>query len=120
MSAALRSGSGGNDIADHSPVVSKAYMSVRFMRGVELTRSMDIATYLEQQKAELGKQTKQVRDFSVFDFSYIPEQPVVRDECKELIDEMLRFDLSSIGTHMAVIGSRGSGKTLRTQIIWAS
>ena len=82
------------------------------MRGVELTRSMDIATYLEQQKAELGKQTKQVKDFSVFDFSYIPEQPVVREECRELIDEMLRFDLSGIGTHMAVIGSRGSGKTL--------
>ena len=48
------------------------------MRGVELMRRMDIASYLEQQKAELGKQTKQVKDFSVFDFGYIPAQPVVR------------------------------------------
>ena len=82
------------------------------MRGVELMRTMDIASYLKQQQAELGKQTKQVKDFSVFDFGYIPDQPVVREECKELIDEMLRFDISGIATHMAVIGSRGSGKTL--------
>jgi len=73
---------------------------------------MDIASYLQKQKAELGKQTKKVRDFSVFDFSYIPEQPVIRDECRELINEFLRFDLSGIGTHMAIVGSRGSGKTL--------
>ena len=75
-------------------------------------RRMDIAGYLQRQKEELGKQTREVKDFSVFDFSYIPEQPVVREECKELIDEMLRFDLSGIATHLAVIGSRGSGKTL--------
>jgi len=82
------------------------------MHGVELTRGMDIATYLQQQKDELGKETRLVRDFSVFDFNYIPDQPVMREECKELIDEMLRFDITGLANHQAVVGSRGSGKTL--------
>jgi cell division control protein 6 len=73
---------------------------------------MDIAAYLEGQKRQFGKESRLVKDFSVFDFHYIPDQPLVREECKELIDEMLRFDLSGIPNHYAVIGSRGSGKTL--------
>lgn len=36
----------------------------------------------------------------------------MRDECKHLIDEMLRFEVSGIPAHQAVIGSKGSGKTL--------
>ncbi|MCY2928872.1 MAG: AAA family ATPase [Planctomycetota bacterium] len=73
---------------------------------------MDIAAYLRQQKEQIGHESRQVKDFSVFDFNYIPPQPVVRMECKELIDEMLRFEVSGIASHYAVIGSRGSGKTL--------
>lgn len=73
---------------------------------------MDIAAYLRQQKEQIGQESRQVRDFSVFDFNFIPTQPIVRSECKELIDEMLRFEVSGVATHYAVIGSRGSGKTL--------
>ena len=98
-------------------VVGKAYMSARFTHGVELTRGMDIATYLQQQKDELGKETRRARDFSVFDFNYIPEQPVMREECKELIDEMLRFELTGLANHQAVVGSRGSGKTLMVKYL---
>ena len=82
------------------------------MRTLELMRQMDIATYMQRQRTQLGQESKQVKDFSVFDFNYIPDQPVMRDEGKELIDEMIRFDISGIPTHRAVIGSRGSGKTL--------
>lgn len=78
---------------------------------------MDIAAYLSQQKDHLGEETQQVKDFSVFDFNYIPDQPVMREECKELIDAMLRFEISGIPTHMAIIGSRGSGKTLTLKFL---
>ena len=73
---------------------------------------MDIASYLKRQKEQLGAESKQVKDFSVFDFNHVPDQPVMRPETTELIDEMLRFELSGIASHQAVIGSRGSGKTL--------
>ena len=73
---------------------------------------MDIAAYLKQQKQHIGREARFVRDFSVFDFDYIPQQPLMRDECKLLIDDMLRFDISGIPTHYTIIGSRGSGKTL--------
>jgi len=73
---------------------------------------MDIAAYLQEQKAQIGRESEQVKDFSVFDFNYIPEQPVMRDESKDLIQEMLRFDVSGVANHLAIIGSRGSGKTL--------
>jgi cell division control protein 6 len=36
----------------------------------------------------------------------------MREESKRLIKEMLRFEMSGIATHQAVIGSKGSGKTL--------
>ncbi|HNQ22563.1 MAG TPA: AAA family ATPase [Phycisphaerae bacterium] len=73
---------------------------------------MDIAAYLRQQKDHLGQEAKSVRDFSVFDFDHIPDQPLLREEAKLLIDELLRFDITGIPTHYAIIGSRGSGKTL--------
>jgi len=82
------------------------------MRSVELMRRMDIASYLQQQKDNVGKESRHVKDFSVFDFNYIPAKPLMRDECKELIDEMLQFEVSGIANHLAIIGSRGSGKTL--------
>ncbi len=73
---------------------------------------MDIAAYLKQQKQHIGDEARFVRDFSVFDFDYIPQQPLMREESKLLIDDMLRFEISGIPTHCAIIGSRGSGKTL--------
>ena len=73
---------------------------------------MDIAAYLKQQKKHIGREARSVRDFSVFDFDFIPQQPLMREESKLLIDDMLRFAISGIPTHYAVIGSRGSGKTL--------
>jgi len=82
------------------------------MPALELIRRMNIAAYLDGQKRHLGKDSRLVKDFSVFDFHYIPDQPLMREECKELIDEMLRFDLWGIPNHYVVIGSRGSGKTL--------
>lgn len=73
---------------------------------------MNVAAYLRRQKQRLGQGARHVKDFSVFDFNYVPDQPLMRDECTRLIDALLRFDITGVPTHQAVIGSRGSGKTL--------
>ncbi len=80
-------------------------------------RLMDMAAYLREQKQYLGKECDQVKDFSVFDFNYIPQEPVLREECRQLIQEMLRFELSGVPNHIAIIGSRGSGKTLSVRYL---
>ena len=98
--------------ANHALGATKLYIEPRFTHGVELMRPMDIAAYLEQQKRHIGREARSVRDFSVFDFDYIPQQPLMREEIKLLIDDMLRFEISGIPTHYAIVGSRGSGKTL--------
>ncbi len=87
------------------------------MRALELVSPMDIASYLEQNRKDLGRKTKNIKDFHVFDFHYIPEQPLLRDEAKALIDEMLRFEISGIPNHQAIVGSRGSGKTLTVKYL---
>ena len=78
---------------------------------------MDIRAYLKQQKQQIGRQTRQVRRFDVFDFNHIPEEPIIRDECQQLIDAMLRFEATGVPGHQAVIGSRGSGKTLMVKYL---
>ena len=64
------------------------------------------------EKKTLTNNSEKIKDFSVFDFNYIPDEPFMREESKQLIREMLRFEMSGIATHQAVIGSKGSGKTL--------
>ena len=73
---------------------------------------MNVAEYLRQKKRHLANEAKHVKDFRVFDFDYIPDQPLMRSEARQLLDDLLRFELSGIPTHYAIIGSRGSGKTL--------
>lgn len=78
---------------------------------------MDFAAYVRQHRERLDRGAKHVKDFSVFDFSYVPAEPFMRAECTTLIDAMLRFDITGIPTHLAVIGSRGSGKTLTLKFL---
>lgn len=78
---------------------------------------MDVAEYLRRQKENLVEQAKLVKDFSVFEFDYIPDQPLMREEATRLMDEMLRFEISGIPTHHVLIGSRGSGKTLSVKFL---
>ena len=73
---------------------------------------VDVTEYLRASKRRVAEQAQAVRDFAVFDFDYVPERPLLRDEARLLIDDMLRFEFSGIPTHYAIIGSRGSGKTL--------
>jgi cell division control protein 6 len=73
---------------------------------------MDIGAYLAKQKQRIGQQTANVKAFDVFDFNYVPEQPLIREECKSIIDATLQFEAAGLGRHHAVIGARGCGKTL--------
>ncbi len=73
---------------------------------------MDIEQYLRKKANDLAKNFKRIRDLRVFDFSYVPEHPILRDEIKPVIDALLRYEASHIGNHLLITGSRGSGKTL--------
>ena len=78
---------------------------------------MKHAPFLHQERKRSSGQSEQVKDFSVFDFNYIPEEPLLRDEGKLLIKEMVRFETTGIATHQAVLGAKGSGKTLTVRYL---
>lgn len=78
---------------------------------------MNIKSYLDEQKRLIERGSKHIKDFAVFDFNYIPEEPLMRDEGKMLIDEMLQFRFSGIPNHVAIVGGRGSGKTLTVRYL---
>jgi len=73
---------------------------------------MDVSAYWRRQREQYQHGAKLVKDFAVFDYGFIPDQPVVRDECKPILKALARFELSAIPNNLAAIGSRGSGKTL--------
>ena len=60
----------------------------------------------------LERLQKRIRDFRVFDFNYIPPKPLMRQEVKPIIDSILRYEKTTIPNNIAIVGSRGSGKTL--------
>ncbi len=73
---------------------------------------MDIERYFQKRRRGIGERTDLVKDFRVFDFNYVPEKPLVRDEVKVLVDALLGFEKSGIPHNLIVFGSRGCGKTL--------
>ena len=77
----------------------------------------DISAYLRERRSQISRQTRLIRNPSVFSFDYIPKQPLIRTETKQLIDDLLHFELSGIPTHYAIIGSRGSGKTITVKYL---
>lgn len=78
---------------------------------------MDIAAYLTDSRTRLERQSKDIKDYTIFDFHYVPDQPVLREEAHALIEELLRFELSGIANHQVIVGSRGSGKTLTVKYL---
>ncbi|HOX05903.1 MAG TPA: NACHT domain-containing protein [Planctomycetota bacterium] len=73
---------------------------------------MTIADYLKQRADHLTQAGRRIKDFQVFDFNYMPEQPLMREEVKPIIDACLRYLSTGIANHVFIFGSRGSGKTL--------
>ena len=73
---------------------------------------MDIAACINQNRRLAGQASEKIKDQTVFDFNHIPDEPVMREEGRTLLEEMIRFEQTGLPDHYAVIGSRGSGKTL--------
>lgn len=57
---------------------------------------VDVAAYLWDQKKSRSRHSSQIKDRCVFDFNHIPDQPLIREEAKALIDGMVEFDVSGI------------------------
>ena len=87
------------------------------LRVATAVKSMDVKTYLQTRKEALGKQTSAIKDFTVFDFNYIPDQPLMREEARVIIDAILQYSHTRIPKNLALFGSRGSGKTLMVRYI---
>src|SRR4030043_818230 len=73
---------------------------------------MDIHDYLNQSRGKISENTKIIKSFDVFKFDYIPENPLMREEVKPIIDALLRYEKTTIPNNLIIYGSRGSGKTL--------
>ena len=73
---------------------------------------MDIESYLTKRMASLDGETSLVRDFRVFDFAWVPDKPLVRDEARPIIDALLTYGRTGIPQNLVVLGSRGCGKPL--------
>ena len=78
---------------------------------------MDIQEYLLDKEKRIEKSTRQIRDLRVFDFNYIPDQPLMREEMKPIIDALLRYEKTGIANHILIVGSRGCGKTLSVRYL---
>jgi len=76
---------------------------------------MRIGDYIARQTKSLEARKEQIKDFQVFDFSYMPDEPLMRREAEPLIDACLRYLTTGISNHLFLFGSRGSGKTLITR-----
>jgi len=73
---------------------------------------MDIEKYLAETQHNLDKSKDRIKDFHVFDFNYIPEKLLMREEVKPVIDALLRYQQTGIANNVLILGSRGSGKSV--------
>jgi len=67
--------------------------------------TMKITDYLDQQARTLDESSQRIKDFRVFDFNHIPEEPLMREEAKLVIDAYLRYLKTGIANHLFVFGS---------------
>jgi Cdc6-like AAA superfamily ATPase len=73
---------------------------------------VDIDDYLTRRMEALRSGTSVLRDPRVFDFSHVPDQPLLREEARPIIDSLLRYASTGIPQNLVILGSRGCGKTL--------
>ena len=78
---------------------------------------MDIINYFQEKRENFKEQSKSIKDYSVFDFNFVPEKPLIREETKPIIDALIRYEKSSIPVNLVIFGSRGSGKTLTLKYV---
>ena len=78
---------------------------------------MDPKKYMTERREKLSEQKKSIIDQSVFDFNFLPEKPLIREESKQIIDAFINYEGIGIPTNQVILGSRGSGKTLTIKYI---
>ena len=78
---------------------------------------MDIEKYLSQTQYNLDKSKDKIKDFHVFDFNYIPDKPLMREEVKPIIDALLRYQQTGIANNVLILGSRGCGKSVLARFL---
>lgn len=93
------------------------YKPWQFIRTVELMRKMDIREYLLKKQNDLTKTSSRIRDFQIFDFNYIPDKPLMRQETKPIIDAILRYRQTGIANNAIILGSRGCGKSVSARYL---
>ena len=78
---------------------------------------MDITEYLKTKQHDLKKNADRIQDFKIFDFNYIPDKPLMREEVKPLIDSLLRYHQTGIANNAIILGARGCGKSLSAKYL---
>ena len=73
---------------------------------------MEIEDYLRHKEKRLEQSSQLIKNYHVFEFNYIPDKPLMREEIKPVADALLRYLKTGIPNNLLIIGSRGSGKTL--------
>ena len=65
-----------------------------------------------ERRRDIKNQATSISDYSIFDFNFVPKNPLVREETKQIIDAFLKYEKTNIPVNQVIFGSRGSGKTL--------
>jgi len=78
---------------------------------------MDIEQYLADKQSNLEKSKSRISNTEVFDFNYIPDKPLMRNEIKPVIDALLRYQQTGIANNVLILGSKGSGKSLAARYL---
>jgi len=73
---------------------------------------MEIEEYINSKRLSFSEQLKSILDYAVFDFNYVPAKPFVREEAKQIVKALIRYEKTGIPTNLVIFGSRGCGKTL--------
>jgi len=78
---------------------------------------MDAAQYLQEKRAQVENEVRNIREFRVFDFNYVPDQPVERPETDRITTAILKYERSRLPINIFAFGSRGCGKTLTVKYL---
>lgn len=78
---------------------------------------MNPSDYLREKRQQVEREVKNIKEFDVFDFNYVPEQPIERPEMDRIINAILKYEKTHIPTNIFAFGSRGCGKTLTVKYL---
>ena len=78
---------------------------------------MDLKRYLEEKRTSFNQENTSMIDYQVFDFNHMPDNPLIREETKQIVDAIIRYEKTGIPTNQVIFGSRGSGKTLTVKYL---